>query len=61
MHPGDSYSYSIFEQAGAAVRRDAATVLSGLKPQRILALGESQSATRLVTYVNALQPQSKGV
>ena len=60
-HPGDSYSYSIFEQAGAAVRRDTATVLSGLKPQRILALGESQSATRLVTYINALQPQSKGV
>jgi hypothetical protein len=60
-HPGDSYSYSMFEQAGAAVRRDAATLLGGLKPQRILALGESQSATRLVTYVNALQPQSKGV
>lgn len=60
-HPGDSYSYSIFEQTGAAVRRDAATVLSGLKPTRVLALGESQSATRLVSYIDALQPLSPGV
>ena len=60
-HPGDSYSYSIFEQGGAAVRRDASLVLGGLKPKRILALGESQSATRLVTYINALQPKSQGV
>lgn len=60
-HPGDSYSYSIFEQAGAAVRRDAARVLGGLEPSRILALGESQSAARLVTYIDALQPQSRGV
>ncbi len=60
-HPGDSYSYSIFEQGGAAVRRDASKVLSGLKPKRILALGESQSATRLVTYIDALQPHSHGV
>ncbi len=60
-HPGDSYSYSIFEQAGAAIRRDAGLVLSGLEPKRILALGESQSAFRLVTYVDALQPLSPGV
>lgn len=61
VHPGDSYSYSIFEQAGAAVHRDAATILGGLQPKRVLALGESQSAFRLVTYINALQPQSRGV
>jgi hypothetical protein len=60
-HPGDSYSYSIFEQAGAAIRRNASLLLGGLKPKRILALGESQSATRLVTYIDALQPQSQGV
>jgi hypothetical protein len=60
-HPGDSYSYSIFEQGGASIRRDAATVLGGLKPKRVLALGESQSAARLVTYIDALQPQSRGV
>ena len=60
-HPGDSYSYSIFEQAGAAVRRNASTVLGGLRPKRVLALGESQSAFRLVTYIDALQRQSQGV
>jgi len=61
QHPGDSYSYSIFEEAGAAVRRDAATLLGGLEPKRVLALGESQSASRLVTYIDALQPKSRGV
>lgn len=61
VHPGDSYSYSIYQQAGAAVRRDAKTILGGLVPKRVLALGESQSAARLVTYIDALQPQSKGV
>ena len=61
VHPGDSYSYSIFEQAGAAVHRDAATILDGLVPKRVLALGESQSASRLTTYIDALQPQSRGV
>jgi len=60
-HPGDSYSYSIFEQGGAAVRRDAAKVLGGLEPKKVVALGESQSAGRMVTYFDALQPLSRGV
>ena len=60
-HPGDSFSYSIYQQAGAAIRRDAATVLDGLHPERLLALGESQSALRLVTYIDALGPGSHDV
>ena len=52
-HPGDSYTYSIYQQAGAAIRRNANTILRGLQPDRVLALGESQSAIRLVTYVDA--------
>ncbi len=60
-HPGDSYSYSIYEQGGAAVWRDWPLLLGGLKPKRVIALGESQSASRLVTYIDALQPQSPGV
>ncbi len=59
--PGDSYSYSIYQQAGAAIRRDAATILGGLHPERLLALGESQSALRLVTFIDALGPHSQGV
>jgi Alpha/beta hydrolase domain len=55
-HPGDSYSYDIFSQAGQAVRDDAATILGGLHPRTVLAEGESQSAFRLTTYINAIQP-----
>jgi hypothetical protein len=53
-HPGDSYSYDIFSQAGQAVWNGA--LLGGLTPKRLLAVGESQSAGRLVTYINAVHP-----
>jgi hypothetical protein len=55
-HPGDSYSYDIYSQAGQAIRDDSATILGGLKPKKILAVGESQSAARMVTYIDAVQP-----
>ena len=54
VHPGDSYSYDIFSQAGQAIWDGG--VLGGLVPLRVLALGESQSAGRLVTYIDAVQP-----
>ncbi|MGH9017058.1 MAG: alpha/beta hydrolase domain-containing protein [Acidimicrobiales bacterium] len=60
-HPGDSYSYSIFEQAGNAVHAEARTILGGLAPRHVLALGESQSAFRMTTYIDALQPASPGI
>jgi len=55
-HPGDSYSYDIFSQAGQAVRDNPKVVLGGLKPKHVLATGESQSAGRLVTYIDAVHP-----
>ncbi len=55
-HPGDSYSYDIYSQAGAAIRTQAAQLLDGLVPTHVLAVGESQSAFRLTTYVNAVSP-----
>lgn len=55
-HPGDSYSYDIFSQAGQAVRDSAVTILGGLRPRTVEASGESQSAFRLTTYINAIQP-----
>ena len=58
-HPGDSFSYDIFSQAGQAIRDDAAALLGGLSPNRLIAVGESQSAGRLVTYVNAVQPLAR--
>tara|TARA_R110000850_G_scaffold276258_1_gene417884 strand:- start:3463 stop:4923 length:1461 start_codon:yes stop_codon:yes gene_type:complete len=56
LHPGDNYSYDIFSQAGQAVRDHADVLLNGLQPKRVLAAGESQSAYRLVSYVNAVHP-----
>jgi hypothetical protein len=57
VHPGDAYSYDIFSQAGQAILADSATILGGLTPQTLLAAGESQSAGRMVTYINAVQPR----
>ena len=53
--PGDSYSYDIFTQAGQAAR----AALNGLKVAALLADGESQSAARMVTYIDAIQPLAK--
>lgn len=55
-HPGDSYSYDIFSAAARQIRSNPASVLGGLTPQRLIATGESQSASRLVTYLNAVEP-----
>jgi hypothetical protein len=52
-HPGDSFAYDIFTQVGRAVRAGA---IDGLAPQFVLAVGESQSATFLTTYVNDVDP-----
>ncbi len=54
----DGQSYDIFTQAAEAVRDDAATLLGGLTPDRVIAMGDSQSAFRLETYYNAIQPIS---
>jgi len=59
-HPGDSYSYDLFTQVARAVRASSTTkVLGALVPKRVVATGESQSATRLVTYVDGIQPLTR--
>ena len=55
-HPGDSYSYDIYSQAGQVIRDASDAVLGGLRPRRMLAAGESQSAGRMVTYIDAVHP-----
>ncbi|MFT3859261.1 MAG: alpha/beta hydrolase domain-containing protein [Aquabacterium sp.] len=57
--PNDALSYDIFSDAARMIRTESATLLGGLKPQRLLATGQSQSALRLTTYVNALAPQAR--
>ena len=54
VHPGDNFSYDIYSQVGTAVRNQSSQLLGDLTPQRVLAIGESQSAFRLTTYVNAM-------
>jgi hypothetical protein len=57
LHPGDSFSYDMFSQVAALVRdRGGASPLGDLRVRRVIAIGESQSASRLVTYVNAVHP-----
>jgi hypothetical protein len=61
-HPGDSFSYDIYSQAGMAIR--ARTGLRPLGPlaartRALLAIGESQSAFRVFTYVNAVHPLAR--
>ena len=56
-HPGDAFCYDIFSQAGRLVREGQRTgVLGELRAEHVVALGESQSALFLTTYVNAIDP-----
>ena len=58
--PSDEGSYDIFAQVGRAVgpNRDRSGVdpLAGLQVKNVIAIGASQSAGRLATYVNAIHP-----
>jgi len=56
-HPGDAFSFDIFSQAGRAAREGG--LLGGLVPRRVLAIGESQSAALLVTYVNEVDGDAR--
>ncbi|MFI5397050.1 MAG: alpha/beta hydrolase domain-containing protein [Candidatus Binatia bacterium] len=57
VHPGDSFSYDMFSQAAQAIRRPAGSnPLGDLKISTVIATGDSQSAFRLVTYINAIHP-----
>lgn len=56
-HPGDQFSYDIYTQAAATALDPPGTKpFAGYDVQHILAAGESQSASRLTTYVNAIHP-----
>ncbi len=53
-HPGDSFSYDIFAQAAQAIRHpQGISPLGDVQFERLIAMGESQSAGRLVTFINA--------
>ena len=58
--PSDDYSFDIFTQAADLVApdrpREVIDPMGGLQVRRLLAQGASQSAARLSTYLNAIQP-----
>ena len=59
-HPGDAFAFDIYSQAGRLLKQpDASGLLGGLKPRHVIAVGESQSAVFLTTYVNAVDPLAK--
>ena len=64
VHPGDSFSYDIFAQAGRAVSRDRELAAAGVDPldglhvRKLIAVGMSQSGMRLRTFINAIQPRN---
>ena len=59
-HPGDEFSYDIFTQAGIVGTGQAdVNPLEGLEVERVIGMGESQSASRLVSYTNGIHPQTR--
>jgi hypothetical protein len=57
-HPGDEYCYDMFTQIGDAVR-DLLSRRHALSVDRTIAVGGSQSACYLTTYINALDPHDR--
>lgn len=59
---GDSFSYDIFTQVARALRTSrerGVNPMGGLQVRRLFALGESQSAARLLSYVNGVHQHAK--
>jgi hypothetical protein len=55
-HPGDAFAFDIFSQIGGLVRNAGDGIRGELRPQHVVAIGESQSAMFLTTYINAVDP-----
>ncbi|MBK6740368.1 MAG: hypothetical protein IPG64_22280 [Haliea sp.] len=54
-HPGDGYSFDIFTQVARGLR-EGGSAMGHMRPQHLIAAGESQSAFAMVTYYNGVQP-----
>ena len=55
-HPGDAFSFDMFTQVGRAMQAGESPLLGDLAANRVLAIGESQSAAFLATYINGVDP-----
>jgi hypothetical protein len=59
-HPGDAFSFDLFTQVARELRR-ALPERYGVRVERIVATGASQSAFHLTTYVNAVDVHAAAV
>jgi hypothetical protein len=57
-HPGDGYSFDIVTQVARAAR-EGGPLTGGAVPDAVLAMGQSQSAIALVSYINGVQPLTR--
>ena len=61
-HPGDVYAFDMLSQIARGFRQPRGTdPLGGLRPQIILAMGQSQSAIRLHQYINEVQADAAAI
>ncbi len=59
-HPGDDYSFDMFSQIAKAFRAPrAVNMMGGLRVEKIIAMGQSQSGTRLHDYLTRVQADAR--
>lgn len=57
-HPGDDYSWDIFSQAAQAIRSGSPAPLGELTPEYLIAAGQSQSGSRLASYLRKVHREA---
>lgn len=61
-HPGDDYAFDIVSQIARGFKQPQGDdPMGGLKAQRVIAMGQSQSAIQLHQYVNQVQAQAQAI
>lgn len=59
-HPGDDYSFDMFSQVAKAMKAPVgADPMAGLRVEKVIAMGQSQSANRLSAYVRRVHPDAR--
>lgn len=55
-HPGDAYAFDLYSQVGEAIANNRGGLLGDLEANTVIAMGESQSAFFLTSYINGVHP-----
>ncbi|MFT7610267.1 MAG: hypothetical protein ACI9MX_003351 [Candidatus Aldehydirespiratoraceae bacterium] len=54
VHPGDAYAFDLYSQVGEALANNRGGLLGDLEASTVIAMGESQSAFFLTSYINGV-------